>query len=208
MAAWVGLIESWSAVTSWHVEHQRPSICPPVSFPSGLKKKEEEGWLLPSGTPGLVSECVDVWVLWKTLPHQQNVAPSCRWEEWKRFLFFLFFHLRSALGSAVLAAPVESEVVRVTARWHLDTFTSVTSCLCPGFAWWLSDTKPPVWLASLRLCRHGHPPSWSPAMLGSRRHCPLPAMLVRLMLIAGAVDSGRQNICLDRPKIRRMSPSV
>lgn len=26
----------------------------------------------------------------KNLPHQQNVAPSCRWEEWKCFLFFYF----------------------------------------------------------------------------------------------------------------------
>lgn len=101
MAAWVGLIESWSAVTSWHAEHQRPSICPPVSFPSGLKKKEEEGCLLPSGTPGLVSECVDVRVLWKTLPHQQNVAPSCRWEEWKRF--FIFYFSTSDQRSALLS---------------------------------------------------------------------------------------------------------
>lgn len=142
------------------------------------------------------------------LPRQQNVASSSRRREWKCFLFFYFFHSRSALGSAVLAAPVESEVVRVAAHWHLNSFSSVTSCLCPGFAWWLSDTKPPIWLASLGLCRHGHPPSWSLAMLRSRSHCPLPAMLVRLMLITGAADSGRQNICLDRPKIRRMSPSV
>lgn len=56
-------------------------------------------------------------------------GPSCRGRE-SKFFIYLFLFSWSWLGSAVLA-PAESEEVRVTASWHLDSFSSVTSRHCP-----------------------------------------------------------------------------